>query len=344
MMSVNKNFHLWGISYFYVYREKCIERWNLNNGWDCLKTKLSEDLDLDVEVFMDCILDCNFIQLEIGIPLSSLKSLSILMSIIAHRSPELKELTITLHAPPYDQQMTLENSKQKTDQLISLNHLRFLTIGTYNISCIPPRRYVDNKSYQSILSIVGKCCPSLCKLKLYGFPISKRDILALLIAGDVADILFPYNNDDRWSRDPVLESLRLPFQYLNPLCFTLEELSIKYNTIWKDSTLAFALCHLPKLRKLETKQHGLDTVEAIKIIYRVEETLKQKVTSTWMRNPFRIRKKSRQVELEEVCRKVVGRRKSIGGFYGELHHVQLINKTRYLFMFNNTRFCAIGKD
>ena len=181
-------------------------------------------------------------------------------------------------------------------------------------------------------------------MKLYGFPISKRDILALLISGDVADVLFPYNNDGRWSRDSVLESLRLPFQYLNPLCFTLEELSLKYNTIWKDSTLAFALCHLPKLRKLETKQHGLDTVEAIKIIYRVEETLKQKVTSNWMRNPFKTRKKSRQIELEEVCRKADGQRESIGSFYSELHHAKLINMTHYILMFNNNRFCTIGKD
>lgn len=37
-----------------------------------------------------------------------------------------------------------------------------------------------------------------------------------------------------------------------------------------------------------------------------------------MRNPFKIRKESRQVKLNRVFRKADGRRKSIGSFYDEL--------------------------
>ena len=37
-----------------------------------------------------------------------------------------KDLAITLHAPPAcDQQTTLENSKEKTDKLISLHHIQY---------------------------------------------------------------------------------------------------------------------------------------------------------------------------------------------------------------------------
>lgn len=113
--------------------------------------ELSENIDLDDEIFIDCIFYCNFLQLEIGIPLSMLTSFSILMAIIVHRSHKLSHIINRQH---------YKTRKRKHISLIISNVFK----QKATISYILPPHYTD-KSYQFILSIVGKSCPSLCKLK-----------------------------------------------------------------------------------------------------------------------------------------------------------------------------------
>jgi len=195
-----------------------------------------------------------------------------------------------------------------------------LTIEGKNLVQLPHRENIDN-NYQSIFGIIGKFCPSLSKLSICNICFWKRDILALIIVEEIADLLFP-NNKDEWSANAVLETLQIPTEFWNPLCFTLQELSFECTDTRKtmefDSCIlhslecayfmkAFTLRHLPKLQIFEMtkdKNSVLSTVMAVKILadFQMSRTNnfaqpdEKGVTSPWkwMRNKLlRIGKKLR---------------------------------------------------
>ncbi len=156
---------------------------------------------------------------------------------------------------------------------------------------------------QSVLSIIEKRCPVLAQLTMCGFRcFSKRDMSTLLL-GDMAAALSYYNNDygSSWGAvDSVMEVLRVPSEFLSPLCFTLKELHLLYNDRGPDnssecinwdshSVFAFTFRHLPKLLlfKYDTSSRGV-TVQVIKVLFKVKN----------------VDLGIQQLNFEELCRKV----------------------------------------
>jgi len=130
------------------------------------------------------------------------------------------------------------------------------------------------------LSIVGKLCPVLTKLEVTGADLSyQRDFVALIVNAEMAEILFPKHGRDRWSEYSVFSGLRIPLQFLNPLCSTLKEMILdtqKPDTFHckyiKETVYAFALRHLPMLEKMDLgdevgRVFPFTQVEAIKLLY-----------------------------------------------------------------------------
>jgi len=115
------------------------------------------------------------------------------------------------------------------------------------------------------LTIIGKLCPVLTKLEVYG-PITKTDIVALIVNAEMAKILFKNEGAKYpWCQDSLhLSSLRIPTQFLNPLCSTLKELILvrwRYDVFFTP-VMTFALRHLPKLEDLH-----VDGVRGAIILY-----------------------------------------------------------------------------
>jgi len=133
------------------------------------------------------------------------------------------------------------------------------------------------------------------------------DVLKLIVKKELVGIIFarPFQDKEGWSADSVLVSLRIPTEYLNPICFTLEEM--KTNGICdgthsgrcghssredeSGAPLAFALRHLTRLHSVQMI-NGNDwydwTAEIISSIYKA-------IT----------RNETRQADFEKACREAL---------------------------------------
>jgi len=120
-----------------------------------------------------------------------------------------------------------------------------------------------------IYSLVGKHCTVLTKLSINGDANCHiGTIMALVVNRDVADILFS-RVERRWNQNPLLSDFIIPFEFLNPLCFTLKDVFMSWRYCWKTpdhdlSTHAFILRHLTKLEVVYLGGTGLiDVVERL---------------------------------------------------------------------------------
>jgi len=136
--------------------------------------------------------------------------------------------------------------------------------------------------------LVGKICPVLAKLEIDGCWPNKRDIFALIVKEDMAEILFP-KDDRRWSEDEVLLGLRLPEQFLNPLCTTLKEVKIEAlytmyfgffsRKVKLQSSYAFAIRHLSKLEHADLEDYP--TIDLVELLYRIGEVNREGFNEAW---------------------------------------------------------------
>jgi len=170
------------------------------------------------------------------------------MSIISNHCPHLKELDI---GTKFDRVIVekpepsvIPNGPNFLHQLTSLalNHL------DSNSS-----QLLVNELNQPVLSIIGKCCPSLVTLKTNGCCITAEDVVGLVL-GEWADILFPGKDYDG------ITGLQVPPEFLNATCFTLQEMHLKnscrsncncFFSSLSNYVAAFSLRHLPKLKVAE---------------------------------------------------------------------------------------------
>ena len=121
---------------------------------------------------------------------------------------------------------------------------------------------------ESIFITVAKCCPALTYLLISGFHLLKLDLFALLL-GEWNDILFPIECD-RFRDDSVLKSLKIPSQFLSPLCFTLKELFLVQpeEPTPLVVTYAFAMRYLSKLES--TCKSKLDMAQISTLIHEMK--------------------------------------------------------------------------
>ena len=226
---------------------------------------------LDVGSILDCILDDNFYELEIHVPFQTINSFSLLLSIIAHRSPKLEDLKIVFYdikelktslPEPTTKKRKLEpfdsNSSLRLQHLTSLSLVYTADSGG---SIGAPLLHLDYSGRESILSFVGQLCPSLAKLLVRGFCFRKQDMFGLIL-GDMADVLFPLHNKG-WGEDAVLENLWIPKEVLNPLCSSLQKLEffccnfpscICYDS-FPQSAYACAFRHLRNLKSVTFNEY-----------------------------------------------------------------------------------------
>jgi len=268
------------------------------------KCSLTEKM-ADIPAVLDCILDERFLEelneLYLQIPFLSMKSISKLLSVVGHRCPGLRYLEITFR-PGYDPIDSSDGlvALEPIQQGPTLSSLQSLILH-FEGNPYETSRWDCNTS---VLGIIGKCCPTLSYLSYNGITLRKKDVLELIFVGDLAAILFPSYEfyemseaesdmfvrrvfgeppngtrpafDGNWSRDSVLPGLRVPPEFLNPLCSTLRE--IEYFDDWRfnpdpftDYLLAFALRLIPNL--LTQSSHHDKVVRLIKLIYKSEKML-----------------------------------------------------------------------
>jgi len=282
----------------------CIKRLNKIYDLEVYKLNFAEKWAKDLPNIysaLDCSLDEHFTKLRITslFPATD-ESFSTLMSIIAHRSPKLEELNITFSYNATKRGASNDIFEHPDSSLMQdsrLCCLKSLTISK-NDSMWRPRQ-VGIESPKSILKTVGRYCPSLSKLSLDGMCFMAKDIIDFIMIGEISDVLFP-TQFGGWSYS-VFDGLRIPPRYLNPLCFTLEELSVtSYNCrdyccdCWMcDSTsvIAFLLRHLPELQTTDsTSSISSDITNAICLLY-------EKSKSTEIQ----------QAKFEEACQEAASR-------------------------------------
>lgn len=186
---------------------------------------------LKILTVLDCILDSSFETLAIDLPFSAFNSFSPFMSILTHRSQELKELQIR-YLNAWNRKVTIGNiAEEKTSSLLLPNQgvLRCLTSLTIDHELLfldlGHRDALRESQHRSVLSIIGKCCPVLTKLTINNMCMRKKDVLGLIIDGEMANILFP-RDFHGWGHDSIFGGLRVPVEFMNPICFTLQELSL----------------------------------------------------------------------------------------------------------------------
>jgi len=136
------------------------------------------------------------------------------------------------------------------------------------------------------------------------------DLLKLIVKEELADIIFarPSQDDEGWTEDSVLVSLRIPTEYLNPICFTLEDMytddvccrcapseSCGWND-WTDNpscaATAFARRHL-------ARRHVMGVEGFIVGDYWTAETIKQIYKAP--------RNETQQADFEKDCREAAHR-------------------------------------
>ena len=248
-------------------------------------SEMDEERDvMDEFTQLNSVLDEHFEELTINTPVPRFDSLSTLLSIINRRSPNLKGLFISFLNTSYKLANLSSPESLIAAQDFHLGCLTSLSLN-YDTSVITSITYEDpysgNISHQSILSLVGKFCPALIKLNVsLGFPLKKEDLLGLVL--DIKSNVITDN--ERWNEDQVLVGLQIPPEYLNPLCLTLQKLTLSsmsgdLSDYWFEPkgndvetsispfVYAFALRQLPKLRKIKLETPIIDI---FKIIYNVK--------------------------------------------------------------------------
>ena len=149
--------------------------------------------------------------------------------------------------------------------LSSLHHLTHLSLNFSSNA--------ETELRQTVLSLVGKYCPpSLTHLSIIGgYPDGNQEILSLILGETISSLLPNPDYDDK-----ELDHLKVPADRLTPICSKLRELNYddcrgdlrKLKKI-SDSTVAFALRHLPFLEYLGPYP-AVETSLGIKRLYKIK--------------------------------------------------------------------------
>jgi len=274
----------------------------------------------DVCTILDSALDECFTKLEISIPYSTVKLFPLVMSIISRRSPQLEKLAVTFCTIKPVTPKLAEISEMEVHPAVMASQSDFrlhcltklsLSYSVYScrngwvmmyVSPQVPLSAVDGPS-QSILGTVAKVCPTLAELDIRGFHVWKQDLFDLLL-GEWNESLFP-TDSLQWSDDSTIKGLKVPSEFLTPLCFTLKKLLFHSDRdadapTPSDSMCTFVLRHLPHLEEFLLRA---DSVKVVKAFYQTEMI------------------ESKQAEFEDHCRYVadrIGRKRKLSGLFGFL--------------------------
>ncbi len=204
--------------------------------------ELPDNMMIDPWVFLDCVLDSTFKELETHATFPGSEPNSKLIPTIVKHSSLLQKLKIdfTLIKKGLGARIV-------TPLITSLSPLHHLTsLELYQL----------DKAHRSVLKFIGNSCPLLSHLSISGFHVSPKDILSIIL-GEFSEPLFTERGAKKvWAKLDSLEILQAPPEVMTPICFTLRHLKFgesdwdkKSDSCW--SAVAFALRHLPFLEKMD---------------------------------------------------------------------------------------------
>jgi hypothetical protein len=151
----------------------------------------------------------------------------------------------------------------------------------------------DGVSFYSELS---KSCPNLKLLKLNeGITFGLQHILALVLGSELLEIIPSPVKDKMKGPSSNIQCLQFANEYTSPICRSLEQLAVSYNS--NDdveeytASLAFLLCHLPLLKELNINSNVHCYSRAVQILFEAHQSDAVLVESemSWRQTPGPLR-------------------------------------------------------
>ena len=205
------------------------------------------DTKPDIDVFLDCVLDASFTELESHVAFPRSEPNEKFIQIIGAHSPRIE--TLKLNFELVSKRTSLEKLKPIAQSFSALANLSKLSL------C-----YLK-KQHKCLLRFLGNSCPRLKQLCITGFTLTRKEILSLVL-GEAIDKFGDYS--------PLLEDeeceihhIQMPSEYITSMCSTLQHLQLEdlneKNKLKKireysgltPTVVAFAIRHLPNLERID---------------------------------------------------------------------------------------------
>jgi uncharacterized tellurite resistance protein B-like protein len=225
------NYHLIGIMNDEI-RKKLVSEFN--------ETFKSAEQKPDIWVFLDCVLDNSFTELETWVASPKAEPKEKLVHTICNRSPSIEILKLNFEMVGKSK-LLMDKLQPIISSLSTLTHLTSLSL------------YHLNKRHRGLLNCIGTSCPKLHHLCITGFLITDKDILALMLGEKLNQ--FP---DGEKVEENIDINLKIRPEVLSPFCFTLQHLQLHHlmeeKQRFKKICEFFTLHHLSNLEDLEEKE------------------------------------------------------------------------------------------
>ena len=153
------NYHLIGIMNDEI-RKKLVSEFN--------ETFDSAEQKPDIWVFLDCVLDNSFTELETWVASPKAEPKEKLVHSICNRSPSIEILKLNFEMVGKSK-LLMDKLQPIISSLSTLTHLTSLSLHHLN------------KRHRGLLNCIGTSCPKLHHLCITGFYIINEDILALML-------------------------------------------------------------------------------------------------------------------------------------------------------------------
>jgi hypothetical protein len=196
------NYHLIGIMNDEI-RKKFISEFNENF--------YSAEQKPDIWVFLDCVLDNSFTELETWVAFPEAEPNEKFVHSICNRSPSIEKLKLNFETVGKSKLLMDKLQPIISSRLSTLTHLTSLSL------------YHLNKRHRGLLNCIGTSCPNLHHLCITGFQILHEDIFALMLGEKLNQ--FPDRGKVEDKNDII--SLKIMPEVLSPFCFTLQHLQLE---------------------------------------------------------------------------------------------------------------------
>jgi hypothetical protein len=218
------------------------------------------DQKSDIWVFLDCVLDNSFTELETHVVFPKTEPNEKFVHSICNRSPSVEVLKMNFEMVSKSTPMAkLSPIISSLSSLVNLNSLSLNLL---------------HKHHRELLNCIGISCPRLQHFCITGFRILKKDILALMLGEKLKQ--FPEKEMVEEEKNVIIEILT---EYLSPFCFTLQHLQLEdleekkkfrkgseFSGLYPAS-VALLLRHMPNLRRID--HSGSSVSSAIKLLHQI---------------------------------------------------------------------------
>lgn len=220
------------------------------------------DQKSDIWVFLDCVLDSSFIELDTHAVFPKTEPNEKFVLTICSRSPNIEKLKLNFEMVA------------KSTPIEKLNHI---VISLYTLANLTTLSLCYlNKHHRKLLSYIGRSCPRLRHLCITGFRCVKKDIVAILLGENIHsfseyDIIFGEEHD---------VNVKISPSYLTPFCSTLQHLQLEDNKEEKrkfqksyefsklsSSSVALLLRNLPNLQRIDHSSSSISS--AVKLLHQI---------------------------------------------------------------------------